>query len=54
MKKTLSYIVAGALALSLTACSNPLDEDKNSITVYAGRSESLVQPLIDSFQEETG
>ena len=54
MKKTLSYLVAGALALSLTACSNPLDEDKNSITVYAGRSESLVQPLIDSFQEETG
>ena len=54
MKKTLSYLVAGALALSLTACSNPPADDKNSITVYAGRSESLVQPLIDSFQEETG
>ena len=42
---------AGALVLSLTACG---DGDEETLTVYSGRSEDLVQPLIDNFAEESG
>jgi iron(III) transport system substrate-binding protein len=29
-------------------------DDENSITIYSGRTESLVQPLLEQFAEETG
>ncbi len=44
-------ILAILVGLTLSACSS---DDANSLTIYSGRSEELVQPLIDRFEEESG
>ncbi len=51
MPRRLIPLVALA-ALLVTACGG--DEAKGPLTVYSGRSEELVQPLIDDFMEATG
>lgn len=45
-------VTAAALLITGAACSN--DDDGRSITVYSGRSENLVGPLISQFETETG
>lgn len=46
----LPVLLLGTL-LAVTACNS--DED-DQLTVYSGRSESLIKPLIDQFSESTG
>ena len=41
--------------IALTGCaSGPAVSEQDSIVLYAGRDEELVQPLIEMFEEETG
>jgi iron(III) transport system substrate-binding protein len=49
-------LVALLGAATLTACSSGTDKaaDDNTITVYSGRNEQLVGPLLDAFTKATG
>jgi iron(III) transport system substrate-binding protein len=49
----LTMAVAGVLTLS--ACATPAPSDSaESITIYSGRSEELIEDLLTAFTEETG
>ncbi len=56
-KKKKSYFLA-ALALApiiaLSGCAPSSDNSAESITIYSGRSESLITDLLDTFTQETG
>jgi iron(III) transport system substrate-binding protein len=43
-----------AAALALTGCATDPADEEGTLTVYVGRDEELVGPLIDRFEEETG
>jgi iron(III) transport system substrate-binding protein len=57
-------LAAGLSVLALTGCSAPADtgtdggtaasEEDGVFTLYSGRDEALVQPLIDIFEEQSG
>jgi iron(III) transport system substrate-binding protein len=44
-------LVVGVLGASLTACSSSGDE---RLTIYSGRNQELIGPLLDDFSEESG
>lgn len=50
--------LAGALLLGLAACGDdpagPPELNDGTITIYSGRGESLVGPVIDQFEQATG
>ena len=50
MKRLVTLVAA--LSILAGACSN--NGDSSSITLYSGRSETLIQPVIDAFTEATG
>lgn len=52
MKRILAIALAGLL--TLTACGSGSDDADGPLVLYSGRSEELVQPLIDDFTAETG
>lgn len=51
MRRIQSVALAVIAALTVTACSSGSED---ALVVYSGRSEELVQPLVDLFEEETG
>lgn len=49
-QRFLAVATISALGLTAAACGG----DDDSITLYSGRAESLIQPIIDRFEEESG
>jgi iron(III) transport system substrate-binding protein len=59
MRLVLASALGGVLALGVTACGSAQGEQTDDgsdkkITVYSGRSESLVKPVIEDFQKASG
>ncbi|MFP5290690.1 MAG: iron ABC transporter substrate-binding protein [Actinomycetes bacterium] len=52
--RSLSLLALPVAGLLLAGCAATPAEEEAAFTLYSGRDEDLVQPLIDEFTEETG
>ena len=52
--RSLALLALPVAGLLLAGCSATPAEEEAGFTLYSGRDEDLVQPLIDAFTEETG
>ena len=55
-KKNSYFLAALALApiIALSGCAPTISDSAESITIYSGRSETLITDLLDTFTQETG
>jgi len=56
LRLILGFVLLAGLAVGLTSCADdgPQAEDAGQLTIYSGRGESLVGPLIERFEEVSG
>ena len=55
MIKSRHFILISLLCMMVAAMAAPaLAEDSETLTIYSGRNESLIGPLLDQFVEDTG
>lgn len=56
--RALALMTAGLLAVGLSACGgtdeDPQVDGDKQITLYSGRNEALIKPLLEKFTEQTG
>jgi iron(III) transport system substrate-binding protein len=50
-RRLLALAFGATIALATSACGG---DDGDSITLYSGRSDGLIQPIIDRFEDESG
>ncbi len=56
LPSTLAALLGGVLLVTVSACSdaNASEPNDKSITLYSGRNEALVKPLLEKFTRQTG
>ena len=54
VRRSIALVATVLAGLGLTACGSEDKPGDKSITVYSGRAEALVKPVLDDFQRATG
>ncbi len=54
VRRSIALVVTLLVGMGLTACGSDDEPGDKSITVYSGRAESLVKPVLEDFQRASG